>query len=218
MGFFGLMAFLLLLKVCVQVSIETDYSSDYSSKDTFLSQDVVREKKTIGSVDTTSNGNSVLNPNYKSNDQVTESSRSASPPQTKSAISDSMGKPNVIFAMADDLGWGDVEYNSGNARTPNLNKMAQSPNAVLLQRHYSGGPVCTPTRGTVLTGRNHNRYCIWDVNAGHQTIDQVTPEKMALPFSEITVAEVMRKVGYSTALFGKWHLGDFKVLKGGNKK
>ena len=171
------------------------------------------------SLNTKCNGNAVINPS-DSNDQlqVTASSTSASPPKNKSAKSYSMPKPNVIFAMADDLGWGDVEYNSGNARTPNLNKMAQSSNAVLLQRHYSGGPVCTPTRGTVLTGRNHNRYCIWDVNAGYQPIDQVTPEKMALPFSEITIAEVLREVGYSTALFGKWHLGDFKVLKGGNKK
>ena len=70
----------------------------------------------------------------------------------------------------------------------------------------------------MLTGRNHNRYCIWDVNAGYQSIDQVTPEKMALPISEITIAEVMREVGYSTALFGKWHLRDFKVLKGAGQQ
>ena len=126
--------------------------------------------------------------------------------------------PNVIFAMADDLGWGDVQYNNGNARTPNLDEMAQSPNTILLQRYYSGGPVCSPTRGTVLTGRNHNRYCVWSANAGDNTADFVLPETMALPLSEITVAEVMREAGYSTALFGKWHLGDFKPLKGGNKK
>ena len=126
--------------------------------------------------------------------------------------------PNVIFAMADDLGWGDVQYNNGNARTPNLNEMAQSPSTVLLQRYYSGGPVCSPTRGTVLTGRNHNRYCVWNANVGYNTADFVIPERMPLPLSEITVAEVMRDAGYSTALFGKWHLGDFKPLKGGNPK
>ena len=126
--------------------------------------------------------------------------------------------PNVIFAMADDLGWGDVQYNNGNARTPNLNEMAQSRNTILLQRYYSGGPVCSPTRGTVLTGRNHNRYCVWTANAGNNKPDFAKPETMPLPLSEITVAEVMREAGYSTALFGKWHLGDFKPLKGGNKK
>ena len=126
--------------------------------------------------------------------------------------------PNVIFAMADDLGWGDVQYNNGNARTPNLNEMAQSSNTVLLQRYYSGSPVCSPTRGTVLTGRNHNRYCVWTANTGSNQPDFSVPQIKALPLSEITVAEVMREAGYSTALFGKWHLGDFKPLKGGNKK
>ena len=129
-----------------------------------------------------------------------------------------MGSPNVIFALADDLGWGDIEYNSGNARTPNLNEMAHSPNTVLLQRYYSGAPICSPTRGTVLTGRNHNRYCLWTANAGFNSPDFTKPQPMPLPLSEITVAEVMREAGYSTALFGKWHLGDFKRLDGGNKK
>ena len=127
--------------------------------------------------------------------------------------------PNVIFAMADDLGWGDVGYNGGKAHTPNLNKMAQSPNTILLRRYYSGGPVCSPTRGTVLTGRNHNRYCVWIANTARKNEPDFTKaQKMPLPLSEITVAEVMQEAGYSTALFGKWHLGDFKPLKGGNKK
>ena len=140
---------------------------------------------------------------------------SNTPPQTESTHK---RMPNVIFAMADDLGWGDVQYNNGNALTPNLNEMAHSPNTVLLQRYYSGGPVCSPTRGTVLTGRNHNRYCVWAANTGNNDPDFAKPETMPLPLSEITVAEVMRDAGYSTALFGKWRLGDFKALKGGNKK
>jgi len=127
-------------------------------------------------------------------------------------------QPNVIFAMADDLGWGDVQYNNGKAATPNLKEMARSSNTILLQRYYSGGPVCSPTRGTVLTGRNHNRYCVWNANVGRGTADFVIPERMPLPPSEITVAEVMKEAGYSTAMFGKWHLGDFKKLEKGNKK
>ena len=125
--------------------------------------------------------------------------------------------PNVIFALADDLGWGDVEYNNGNALTPNLNNMAHSPNTVLLQRYYSGAPICSPTRGTVLTGRNHNRCCLWNANirAGHP--DFIKAQPMPLPLSEITVAEVIREAGYSITLFGKWHLGDFKRLKHGKK-
>ena len=170
-----------------------------------------------GVLGTTDDDDAVIDPKHDL-DKLTSLLGGALPPSTKSTKSGSMGRPNVIFAMADDLGWGDVEYNNGNARTPNLNEMTQSSHAILLQRHYSGGSVCSPTRGTVLTGRNHNRYCLWDANAGPQPTDQVTPEKMALPFSEITIAEVMREAGYSTALFGKWHLGDFQPLKGGNTK
>ena len=129
------------------------------------------------------------------------------------AISLASSTPNIVFAMADDLGWGDVQYNNGNARTPNLDEMAQSPNTILLQRYYSGGPACSPTRGTVLTGRNHNRYCVWTANRGRNTADFVRPDTRPLPLSEITVAEVMREAGYSTALFGNWHLGDLKPLR-----
>ena len=129
--------------------------------------------------------------------------------------------PNVIFAMADDLGWGDVNYNGGRACTPNLNEMARSDNAVLLQRHYSGSPVCSPTRATVLTGRNNNRYCVWTANSARGAEDRSDfkiSQLMPLPLSEITVAKVMQDAGYSTAAFGKWHLGDFKAIDGGNSK
>ena len=126
--------------------------------------------------------------------------------------------PNIIFAMADDLGWGDVQYNGGNAFTPNLDIMAESPNTIRMDRYYSGGPRCSPTRGTVLTGRNHNRYCIWSTTSGNNQPDFKVAEPYALPLTEITVAEVLRDHGYSTAMFGKWHLGDFKPIAGGNKK
>ena len=145
--------------------------------------------------------------------------RSEAKPRPNPRVTRSTRTPNVIFAMADDLGWGDVQYNNGIACTPNLNEMAQSPNTVLLQRYYSGGPVCSPTRGTVLTGRNHNRYCVWKANVGARgKSDFEKAQRIPLPLSEITVAEVMQEAGYSTALFGKWHLGDFKPLKGGNPK
>ena len=63
--------------------------------------------------------------------------------------------PNIIFTMADDLGYGDVGYNGGNASTPNLDAMAAGPHTLHLTRYYSGAPVCSPTRGTVLTGKLH---------------------------------------------------------------
>ena len=126
--------------------------------------------------------------------------------------------PNIVFMMADDLGYGDVHYNGGPADTPNLDAMAVGPHSIQLTRYYSGGPVCSPTRGTVLTGRNHNRYCIWTANAGGKCGDFMRPSTMTLPTSEITVAEIVKGHGYRTAVFGKWHVGDLKPLKGGNKK
>jgi arylsulfatase A-like enzyme len=131
------------------------------------------------------------------------------------AVSD---MPNIVFVMADDYGWGDVGYNNGTALTPNLDMMAAGQHSLRLQRYYSGGPVCSPTRGTVLTGRNHNRYCVWTANTGGNSPDFQIPETMPLPTSEFTVAEALKKKDYVTGLFGKWHLGDFIKLPGGNKK
>ena len=125
--------------------------------------------------------------------------------------------PNIVFLLADDLGYGDVGYNGGLAETPNIDAMAAGKNSILLTRSYSGGPVCSPTRGTLLTGRNHNRYCIWSANAaGEKCSDENCPSSMPLPTTEITVAEILRRHGYRTALFGKWHVGDVKPLKGGH--
>ena len=126
--------------------------------------------------------------------------------------------PNFVFLMADDFGYGDVSYNGGKAETPNIDNMAQGTHSLRLTRYYSGGPVCSPTRGTLLTGRNHNRYCIWTANAGNNCNDFDCPEGMPLPTSEVTVAEILQKHGYQTAAFGKWHLGDLKQLEGGNAK
>ena len=123
-------------------------------------------------------------------------------------------RPNIIFVLIDDLGYGDVKYNGGLAHTPNLDAMAKGPNSIKLTRHYSGGPTCSPTRGTVLTGRNHNRYCIWGVNKpkdGNKN-DFAEPQMMPLPPSEVTVAEVLKQHGYLTGVFGKWHIGDLKVV------
>ena len=126
-------------------------------------------------------------------------------------------RPNVVFMMADDLGYGDVQYNGGKATTPHLNAMATSPHSIRLDRYYSGGPVCSPTRGTILTGRNHNRYCVWTANAGNNCDDFKCPEKKPLPLTEVTIAELLSKADYKTYMFGKWHLGDFIDL-GGNPK
>jgi len=103
-------------------------------------------------------------------------------------------RPNIVLVMADDLGWSDVAYN-GNpiVKTPHLDAMARE--AVRLDRFYAAAPVCSPTRGSCLTGRHPFRYGIeW---AGESP----------LPNSEITIAEVLGPAGYATGHFGKWHVG-----------
>ena len=103
-------------------------------------------------------------------------------------------KPNVILCMADDLGWGDVGSNGHTAiKTPYLDEMSQK--GIQFSRFYSGAPLCSPTRGSCLTGRHPYRYGIYSANRGH------------LPPEEITLAEILQSEGYATGHFGKWHLG-----------
>lgn len=125
-------------------------------------------------------------------------------------------RPNIIFLLADDLGYGDVGYNGGFASTQNIDEMARGQHSIQFNQFYSGSPVCSPTRGTVLTGRNHNRYCIWSANTAGKYCrpqdDFKCPARYPLPQSEVTVAEILKEQGYRTAVFGKWHLGDLKPL------
>ena len=126
--------------------------------------------------------------------------------------------PNIVYILADDLGYGDVEYNGGKAHTPHLNAMANGPHSIHFSRFYSGGPSCSPTRGTLLTGRNDNRYCIWHADTGKPKDDLTCPSRGPLPSSELTIAEILKEIGYHTSIFGKWHIGDLQPIKGGNER
>ena len=103
-------------------------------------------------------------------------------------------KPNILLLMADDMGWGDAGYNGHPVlETPHLDGMADE--GLVFHRFYSAAPVCSPTRGSVLTGRHPFRYGIYYANTGK------------LPQSELTLSEVLKSKGYTTGHFGKWHLG-----------
>lgn len=102
-------------------------------------------------------------------------------------------KPNIVLVMADDQGWGDMAYNGHpTLQTPHFDEMART--GLRFDRFYAAAPVCTPTRGSVMTGRHPNRFgCFkW----GHSLRPQ-----------EITIAEALQIGGYTTGHFGKWHLG-----------
>ena len=112
---------------------------------------------------------------------------------------------NVILMMSDDQGWGDAGYNGHKIlKTPHLDAMAAA--GLRFNRFYSSSPVCSPTRGSCLTGRHPYRYGILYANAGGPT----ALSRYLLPKEEITLAEVLSGRGYRTGHFGKWHLGDFE--------
>ncbi|MCH2209475.1 MAG: arylsulfatase, partial [Lentisphaerales bacterium] len=105
-------------------------------------------------------------------------------------------KPNVILIMTDDQGYGDFG-NKGNPliQTPNIDKMATE--SFEFTRFYVNA-VCSPTRASVMTGRQSYRTGVTDTWIGRSTMFA----------EEITIAEILKDAGYGTGLFGKWHLGD----------
>lgn len=111
-------------------------------------------------------------------------------------------RPNVVLIFADDLGYGDVQcFNEGGPfKTPHLDQMAAE--GARLTNFYVPTPYCAPSRGTILTGRYPFR---------HSVVFNPSPDSGAsnfgLPLDEVTIAEILKKEGYATAAFGKWHLG-----------
>ena len=104
--------------------------------------------------------------------------------------------PNVVLLMGDDHGWDEVGYNGHPfVKTPVLDDMAES--GMRFDRFYSGHPSCSPTRGSFLTGRHPNRYGTFSPNWS------IRPE-------EESIAHLLKKSGYVTAHFGKWHVGPVK--------
>lgn len=118
---------------------------------------------------------------------------------------DDAGRPNFILCMADDQGWGDVAYNGHpQLKTPTFDEMAAT--GLRFNRFYAAAPVCSPTRGSVMTGRHPNRFGCF--SWGHTLRPQ-----------EVTIAEALKAAGYATGHFGKWHMGpvsaDSSVSPGG---
>lgn len=104
--------------------------------------------------------------------------------------------PHIIFVMADDMGWGQTGYRGHpRLKTPHLDAMAA--NGLRFERFYAGGPVCSPTRASVLTGRTHDRTGV--LSHGY-----------ALRRQEKTIAQALRSAGYVTGHFGKWHLNGYR--------
>lgn len=111
----------------------------------------------------------------------------------------SQKRPNVVFILVDDMGYGDIgSYGVTDIRTPHLDRLARE--GVRLTDFYANGPVCTPTRAAFVTGRYQQRVGLeWAIWPG--------VKEAGLPASETSIARMLKGNGYATALFGKWHLG-----------
>ena len=118
-------------------------------------------------------------------------------------------KPNIIFILADDLGWSDLScYGSEYYETPNLDRLAAD--GMRFTDAYAAAAVCSPTRASILTGRYPARLHLTDYLPGRGTTrtDKLSHAviRESLPLDEVTIAEELKSVGYTTACIGKWHL------------
>ncbi|TXF88048.1 arylsulfatase [Neolewinella aurantiaca] len=121
-------------------------------------------------------------------------------PINEAASESSTVKPNIIYILADDLGYGDLScYGQTRFSTPNIDRLAA--NGMLFTQHYSGATVCAPSRSALLTGQH----------TGHTFIRgnyEIQPEgQYPIPDETNTMAEALKDAGYVTGAFGKWGLG-----------
>ena len=121
------------------------------------------------------------------------------------------GKPNIIFILADDLGYGDLGcYGQKLIKTPHLDRMAAE--GLKFTNFYAGSTVCAPSRSVLMTGQHTGRTWVRG-NAGRRGMEAQT-----LRPKDVTVAEVLKSAGYKTALIGKWGLGELKSVGHPNKQ
>lgn len=117
--------------------------------------------------------------------------------------------PNIILVLADDLGWADLGcYGNRFNETPNLDRLAAQ--GIRFTQFYAAGPVCSPTRASIISGQYQARFGLTAHIPGHwKPFEKLAepPNALSLPHEVITIAEKLRQAGYATAHFGKWHLG-----------
>ncbi|HEY3132007.1 MAG TPA: arylsulfatase [Acidobacteriota bacterium] len=119
--------------------------------------------------------------------------------QLQSSTRGRPAKPNIIFIMADDLGVGHLGcYGQNQIRTSNIDRLSQE--GLRFMQAYAGCTVCAPSRSTLMTG----------LHMGHTPV-RLNPGGIPLRATDVTVAEVLKKAGYATGIFGKWGLGDART-------
>jgi arylsulfatase A-like enzyme len=124
--------------------------------------------------------------------------------------------PNIIYILADDLGYGEVGYNGQEIiKTPNIDLLAT--NGMVFTQHYSGAPVCAPARYSLITGKHmghsyirgndewRERGEVWDYVKAFS--DTSLEGQRPIPENTVTIGKLLQKAGYTTGMFGKWGLG-----------
>ena len=124
--------------------------------------------------------------------------------------------PNIIYILADDLGYGEVGYNGQEIiKTPNIDLLAT--NGMVFTQHYSGAPVCAPARYSLITGKHmghsyirgndewRERGEVWDYIKAFS--DTSLEGQRPIPENTVTIGKLLQKAGYTTGMFGKWGLG-----------
>ncbi|TDE12822.1 arylsulfatase [Dyadobacter psychrotolerans] len=120
-------------------------------------------------------------------------------------------RPNIIFILADDLGYGDVGFNGQKLiKTPNIDRLARE--GVKFNQFYAGTSVCAPSRSSLMSGQHTGHTYI----RGNKGVDPEGQEPIA--DSVVTIAEVLKKAGYATGAFGKWGLGPVGSVGDPNKQ
>ncbi|MCC6264277.1 MAG: arylsulfatase [Bryobacterales bacterium] len=116
---------------------------------------------------------------------------------SRAAAQSAAGRPNIVFMMADDLGYGDLGcYGQAKFATPHIDRLAAE--GIRFTQAYAGSTVCSPSRCVLMTGK-HTGHCSYRGNMNGEP---------GIPDSDVTMAEVLKEAGYATGIFGKWGLGN----------
>ncbi|NIJ45831.1 arylsulfatase A-like enzyme [Wenyingzhuangia heitensis] len=137
--------------------------------------------------------------------------------------SQNKSKPNVVFILIDDFGWMDVGYNGSSFyETPEINKLSKE--WMRFDNCYTPSPMCSPTRTSILTGKNPARHGITQWLPGLKipftkkgekaTVFCPKPLVQGIEEKDVTIGEAFQEAGYETSFMGKWHMGSFKITGG----